>query len=213
MDKKIIKIWNQDDASLFTNIEPKSEINDIEIPVDGSGMIFAPQEQEKIGTYFLPALGPAPKWCTFLEQLTEELEESKSTTLYEDYKFLTPMDLEKLQASHLVGTPALKAYMHGYFMELKAYQKLLSAVNPFAFEKFKKDQVQKRLRAQTEARINLKKTTAKTNIDYVKELEHREQDKTKKKSAAQASDVLADERFKQMFQDSEFAIDKDSDAY
>jgi hypothetical protein len=29
--------------------------------------------------------------------------------------------------------------MHGYFMELKTYQKLLSAVNPFAYEKYKKD--------------------------------------------------------------------------
>ena len=132
-DRKIIKIWNADDSSLFTNIEPKSEINDIELCGDGSGMIFAPQEQEKIGTYFLPSLGPAPKWCTFLEQLTEELEESKSTTLYEDYKFLTALDLEKLNATHLIGTPSLKAYMHGYFMELKGYQKLLSAVNPFAF--------------------------------------------------------------------------------
>jgi ribosome biogenesis protein ENP2 len=65
-DRKIIKIWNED-SSLFTNIEPKAEINDIEIPSDGSGMIFSPQEQEKIGTYFLPSLGPAPKWCTFLE--------------------------------------------------------------------------------------------------------------------------------------------------
>lgn len=140
-DKKIIKIWNQEDASLYTNIEPKAEINDIEIPTDGSGMIFAPQEQEKIGSYFLPSLGPAPKWCTFLEQLTEELEESKSTTLYEDFKFLTTLDLEKLNANHLIGTPALKAYMHGYFMELKTYQKLLSAVNPFAYEKYKKDQI------------------------------------------------------------------------
>lgn len=41
-DRKIVKIWNQDDGSLFTNIEPKSEINDIEIPNDGSGLIFAP---------------------------------------------------------------------------------------------------------------------------------------------------------------------------
>ena len=101
-------------------------------------MIFCPQEQEKIGAYFIPSLGPAPKWCTFLEQLTEELEESKSTTLYEDYKFLTLLDLEKLNASHLIGTTALKAYMHGYFMDLKAYQKLVSAVNPFAYEKYKK---------------------------------------------------------------------------
>ena len=75
-DKKIIKVWNQTDGSLFTNIEPKSEINDLEICKD-SGMIFAPLEQEKIGAYFLPAIGPAPKWCTFLEQLTEELEETQ----------------------------------------------------------------------------------------------------------------------------------------
>ena len=53
------------------------------------------------------------------DSLTEELEESKTTTLYEDYKFLTDIELEKLNASHLIGTPALKAYMHGYFMELK----------------------------------------------------------------------------------------------
>jgi len=84
--------------------------------------------------------------------------------------------------------------MHGYFMDLKAYQKLLSAVNPFAFEKFKKDQIKNRL-AQT-ARINLKKVTPKANIDYMKELENREQDKTKKKDRALAKDVLADDRFK-----------------
>lgn len=92
-DRKIIKIWDRDSGELFTNIEPKADINDIEIPNDGSGMIFTPLEQEKIGTYFVPALGPAPKWCTFLESLTEELEESKSTTLYEDFKFLTDLDL------------------------------------------------------------------------------------------------------------------------
>jgi len=126
---------------LFTNIEPKSEINDIEIAKDGSGMIFAPLEQEKIGTYFLPAIGPAPKWCTFLESLTEELEESKSTSLYEDYKFLTLTDLEKLQATHLVGTPVLKAYLHGYFMELKAYQKLVAVAKPFEYEKFRQEEI------------------------------------------------------------------------
>lgn len=196
-DKKIIKIWNADDASLFTNIEPRNEINDIEIAKDGSGIIFAPQEQEKIGAYFLPSLGPAPKWCTFLEQLTEELEESKSTTLYEDYKFLTTLDLEKLNASNLIGTPALKAYMHGYFMELKSYQKLVSAINPFAFEKFKKDQIDKRLREQQEKRINIKSKKATVNVDYIKELEKRQTEtgKHKKKGQMLAKEVLADNRF------------------
>lgn len=77
--------------------------------------------------------------------MTEELEESNTTSLYDDFKFVTAVDLEKLQASHLIGSSMLKSYMHGYFMELKAYQKLLLANDPFAYEKYKKDQIEKRL--------------------------------------------------------------------
>jgi len=91
-------------------------------------------------------MGPAPRWCSFLEQLTEELEESQSTSLYEDYKFLTTVELEKLEATHLIGTPALRAYMHGYFMELKSYQKLVAAVNPFEYEKYRKDLIQRKIK-------------------------------------------------------------------
>ena len=102
-------------------------------------MVFVPLNQEKIGTYFIPELGQAPKWCSFLENLTEELEESKSTNLYDDYKFLTDADLDKLNATHLIGSNVLKAYMHGYFMELKAYQRLLSIADPFAYEKYRQE--------------------------------------------------------------------------
>jgi ribosome biogenesis protein ENP2 len=41
-------------------------------------------------------MGPAPKWCAFLESLTEEMEESNITTLYDDFKFVTASDLDKL---------------------------------------------------------------------------------------------------------------------
>ena len=37
----------------------------------------------------------------------------------------------------------LKAYMHGYFMELKAYQKLERAADPFAYEQYEKERVEK----------------------------------------------------------------------
>ena len=36
--------------------------------------------------FFVPSLGPAPRWCSFLEGLTEELEESATPTLYDDYR-------------------------------------------------------------------------------------------------------------------------------
>lgn len=37
-------------------------------------------EAPKILTYYIPSLGPAPKWCSFLDHITEELEESKENT-------------------------------------------------------------------------------------------------------------------------------------
>lgn len=137
-DSKIIKIHDIETGKLFTNIEPKHGINDIELSSDSNGLIFAAQEQSKIGAYFLPQLGPAPKWCAFLENLTEELEESRTTSVYEDYKFVTKTDLEKLNASHLIGTDSLRAYMHGFFMDMKKYRNLVAVADPFAYEKYKK---------------------------------------------------------------------------
>ena len=46
------------------------------------------------------------------------------SAVYEDYKFVTSQDLEHLGLSHLVGTNLLKAYMHGYFMDLRLYSKV-----------------------------------------------------------------------------------------
>ena len=55
--------------------------------VPQSGLVFVAAEQPKILSFFLPSLGPAPRWCSFLDNLTEELEE-QTTGVYEDYKFV-----------------------------------------------------------------------------------------------------------------------------
>ena len=57
----------------------------------GSG----PVETERLGAYFTPSLGPAPRWCHFLDNLTEEMEEANETSVYDDYKFVTKEDLER----------------------------------------------------------------------------------------------------------------------
>ena len=38
--------------------------------------------------HFIPSLGPAPRWCSFLEGLTEELEENVQPTVYDDYRLV-----------------------------------------------------------------------------------------------------------------------------
>lgn len=57
---------------------------------------------------FLQSIGPAPKWCSFLDNLTEELEESNTQTVYDDYKFVTKKDLEDLGMTHLLGKLILR---------------------------------------------------------------------------------------------------------
>lgn len=39
----------------------------------------------KVHVHFIPSLGPAPAWCSFLEGLTEEMEEA-APAVYDDYR-------------------------------------------------------------------------------------------------------------------------------
>jgi ribosome biogenesis protein ENP2 len=112
-DKKLVKIWKRsggDTGKILTNIEPACDINAV-LPITdtrgATGMICVAGEQSKIMTYFVPQLGPAPRWCSYLEGITEELEEKSldggNGTTYEDYKFLTKTEVESLGATGLIG--------------------------------------------------------------------------------------------------------------
>lgn len=91
----IIRITDPLTNKLFTVLEPKYRINSLE-HFPESGLIFLPCQAERIGTYFIPALGKAPKWCSFIENLTEEMEEnsSKNNNIYQEYRFLSEEDLD-----------------------------------------------------------------------------------------------------------------------
>ena len=88
--------------------------------------------------FYVPSIGPAPRWASFLDSLTEELEESSTATVYDDYKFVTRGELDDLGLSHLVGTSLLRAYMHGYFMDARLHNKMYSLAKPYSLETFMK---------------------------------------------------------------------------
>src|SRR5579871_3215004 len=60
----------------FTSIEPNTDINDFCVVPD-SGLIFVANEGIQIGAYYIPSLGPAPRWCSFLDNLTVNLHSLK----------------------------------------------------------------------------------------------------------------------------------------
>ena len=108
----------------YTSIEPAdTKLNDL-CMVPNTGMVFLANEAPKVQSYFIPALGPAPKWCSFLDSLTEELEENPTPTVYDDYKFVTSTELDNLGLQSLIGSNLLRGYMHGYFIDARLYNKV-----------------------------------------------------------------------------------------
>nr|CAG8469172.1 4793_t:CDS:10 [Entrophospora candida] len=161
-DCKIMKIWDAEDVigTNFTSVEPNTDINDICI-IPETGLIFVANEGIQIGAYYIPALGPAPKWCSFLDNLTEELEENPQQNIYDDYKFVTRKELEKLGMEHLIGTNILRPYMHGFFVDLRLYEKAKSIANPFAYSEYREQIIKQKLEKERESRIRVTKKLPK----------------------------------------------------
>lgn len=51
------------------------------------------------------------------------MEENPQQSVYDDYKFVTRKELATLGLEHLIGSNLLKAYMHGFFVDLRLYEK------------------------------------------------------------------------------------------
>lgn len=200
-DTKNVKVWDRSQGKVDVNIEPPADINDVCLFPD-SGLFFIACEQSKALSYFVPALGPAPKWCSFLVNLKEELEEEE-TYIYQDFKFVTREELESLGLSRLVGSEYLKAYMHGFFIDMKLYSKLRAAEKPFEYEQYRKEKIQQKIEKEAETRIGAKKKMPKVNAKAATRIM---QDKNKKS-------LLADERFKAMFENPDYQVDEEHEKF
>nr|XP_057946409.1 nucleolar protein 10 isoform X1 [Doryrhamphus excisus] len=214
-DAKIIKMWNKDNGKVFSSIQTESNINDV-CMYPHSGMLFTANEDPKMNTFYIPALGPAPRWCSFLDNLTEELEESPESTVYDDYKFVTRKDLEALGLSHLVGSSLLRAYMHGYFMDIRLYHKVKSMANPFAFEEYRKDKIRQKIEETRTQRVQVK-TLPKVNkelaLKLMEEGDNEVELASRKKKGKALPTILGDDRFKIMFENPDYQVDEQSEEF
>lgn len=279
-------------------MEPSTDIN--ELTTDGtSGLLLLGQEEPRGHAYYIPALGPAPKWAAFLDNLTvrwccpvrlvataaltalaswacamwagaqEELEESKTPTVYDDYKFVTRKELDRcvpdrrpvqrahraahrtcarratcvcegsLGLDHLIGTPVLRAYMHGFFIDMRLYQKVRTAgrkgipvgqtlthrrpstahtlpapqakavAMPFAYDEYRKQAIEQKIDAANKSRISLQRRLPKVNRAIAERLLNNA-DGTKDVTP---ENPLGDPRFRRMFEDADFAVDTESPEY
>lgn len=211
-DSKILKIWTPNSAKdNLTSIEPGFGINDVCV-YQNSGLILFANENPKNSVYFVPELGEAPKWCSFLDNITEELEESGSVVVYDDYKFVTRQELEELNLGSLLGTNYIKAYMHGYFIDIRLYHKAKSIVEPFAYKEYKKDKVRQKLEKERANRIQLNKMPKVNKLLATKLLEGKS-NANEPLSQNEIQNPLVDNRFAAMFTNRDFEVDLESEEY
>ncbi|CDQ59759.1 unnamed protein product [Oncorhynchus mykiss] len=187
-DSKIIKIWNKDKGKVFSSIEPQTNINDVCIYPD-SGMLFTANEDPKMNTLSVPALGPAPRWCSFLDNLTEELKESPESTIYDDYKFVTRKDLENLGEREvcLTSWDLLRAYMHRFFMDIRLYHKVKTIANPFAYDEYRKDKISQKIGVQDAEYKSRPKVNKELALKLMEEGENEEELSARKKGKVGAN--------------------------
>eukprot|EP00043_Microstomoeca_roanoka_P016853 m.173916 g.173916 ORF g.173916 m.173916 type:complete len:744 (-) comp16535_c1_seq2:397-2628(-) len=156
VDRKIVKFWDKESGDNFCTFETDAEINDCAMFPE-SGLFFLAGEQSKIMSYFIPSLGPAPRWCSHLDAVTEELDEEDQPVMYDDYKFVTRQELSKLDLTDLIGTGMLRAYMHGFFIDTRLYNEAVAAANPLAQEEYRQQQIKQKLEEGTASRLQLEK--------------------------------------------------------
>ncbi|CAB3409799.1 unnamed protein product [Caenorhabditis bovis] len=223
MDSRMLKLWYESDGSPMAAIENACNLNDF-CRYPNSGMFFFANEAPKMLQYFIPQLGPAPKWCSYLENLTEEMEEAEPT-VYDNYRFVTKKQLEDLGLSGLIGTNVLRAYMHGYFIDARLYNKAQTQMQPFAYEQYKANKVKSIIADEREQSAIKKKSDKLPAINKALAARLREEaalaekkaqkkkEKKLSKKASVASTLLSDDRFKKLFESEDFEVDETSEQF
>ena len=69
--------------------------------------------------------------------------------IYDDYKFVTKNELEAMGLTKMIGTPYLRAYMHGFFMDLRLYRKVKDITNPFGYKEYIKERIKEKRESRT----------------------------------------------------------------
>lgn len=124
-DRHVVKVWDREGETAGFVDMGEAPLTDMLLYPD-SGLLIAATDSPRLRFYYLPFLGPAPRWCAFLDNVLEDMErqQARQEVVYDDYKFVTEAELADLGGDHLIGTSFLRPHMHGYFMRLALYQRL-----------------------------------------------------------------------------------------
>lgn len=83
-------MWDKDSGEAYTAVEPPGGAVNGVCVWPGSGLLMLATDAPKVPAFFIPSLGPAPPWCSFLEAVVEDLEAAgegdAGAVVYDDYR-------------------------------------------------------------------------------------------------------------------------------
>jgi ribosome biogenesis protein ENP2 len=94
---------------------------------------------------------------------------------------------------------------------MRLYSKAKSAIEPFAFEKYRKEKVRQQIEAARPSRLQVKTNLPKINQELALKL--MEDKKSIKKKRTKEENLLDDNRFSAMFENADFQVDKHAEEY
>ncbi|MGH0149719.1 UNVERIFIED_CONTAM: hypothetical protein FKN15_052004 [Acipenser sinensis] len=118
--------------------------------------------------------------------------------------------------AHLIGSPLLRAYMHGFFMDIRLYHKVKTMANPFAYDEYRKDKIRQKIEETRAQRVQIKKlpkVNKQLAIKLIEEEEEADQQTLKKKKGKNLPNILSDDRFKVMFENPDYQVDEASEEF
>lgn len=192
-DKRVIKIWDPKDGTPWTSVEPSVDLNHVEW-VPKTGMLLTANEGRQQHSFFIPQLGPAPRWCSFLDNIVEEMAEDPndpnafgkgaSGDVYDNFKFLTHEQLKQLSLDHLVGTTSLlRPYMHGFFVAQKLYEEARLISNPDLWQEQRAKSIAEKISKERESRIRgNKKVAVKVNRKLAEKMLEKQEEQERRRA-------------------------------
>lgn len=96
-----------------------------------------------------------------------------------------------------------------FFVDIRLYNKARAVIEPFAFEKYRKDKIRQQIEANRPSRLRIKSDLPAVNQELALKIMDAQSSNAKKA----ASNLMEDDRFKAMFVNPEFQVDKNADEY
>jgi hypothetical protein len=114
--------------------------------------------------------------------------------------------------------------MHGFFMDMRLHTKIRALAKPFEFEEWRKAKIKEKIDSKRAGRIRLQDANApKVNRAVADRLNAQTKEDPKRRvrksggssnaAIAASKEILVDPRFQTLFEDPDFQIDEESDAF